>query len=228
MRLEGNDILIEYNEVSHVVNESDDQGAIDMWFNPSYRGVVIRFNRWSDISGGTRHGAAGVRLDDMISGVLIYGNIFERCGTKNFGGVQIHGGKDNVVENNLFYDCYAAVSFSPWGEERWFQKLDSPAIQKKIYDDVDIRSELYQNKYPELKNIRLNVDVNMIKNNLLVNCKHDFLRLNNKQVTENNPVAQANGKILEEFCSPDLLKKYGLQPIPVSQIGPRDNKWLEQ
>ena len=226
LRLEGNDFLIEYNEISHVVNESDDQGAIDMWYNPSYRGVVIRFNRWSDISGGTRHGAAGVRLDDMISGVFIYGNIFERCGTRDFGGVQIHGGKENRVENNLFYDCYAAVSFSSWGEKRWFQQLDSPAIQKKIYEDVDIRSGLYQNKYPELKNIRLNVDVNVIKNNLLVDCKHDFLRLNDKHVIENNPAVQANGKTPEEFCVPDLLENYGLQPIPVNQIGPKDNKWL--
>ncbi|MDR1602319.1 MAG: right-handed parallel beta-helix repeat-containing protein, partial [Tannerella sp.] len=58
MRLEGNDFIIEYNEIDHVVNESDDQGGIDMWYNPSYRGVVIRYNRWSDIAGGTRHGAA--------------------------------------------------------------------------------------------------------------------------------------------------------------------------
>jgi hypothetical protein len=227
MRLEGNDILIEYNEISRVVNESDDQGALDMWYNPSYRGVVIRFNRWSDISGGTRHGAAGVRLDDMISGVLIYGNIFERCGTRDFGGVQIHGGKENRVENNLFYDCYAAVSFSSWGQERWFQHLDSPAIQKKIYEDVDIRSQLYQNKYPELKDIRLNIDVNVIKNNLLVDCKHDFLRLSDKQIIENNPAMQANGETPEDFCVPDLLKKYGLQPIPVNQMGPGKNKWLD-
>lgn len=227
MRLEGNDMLIEYNEVSHVVDESDDQGAIDIYYNPSYRGIVIRFNRWSDISGGTRHGAAGVRLDDMISGVLIYGNIFERCGTRDFGGVQIHGGKENRVENNLFYNCYAAVSFSSWGENRWLQNLDSSTIQKKIYEDVDIRSEPYQTKYPELQNIRLNADANLIRNNLLVDCTYDFLRLNDKQVMKNNPMINANGKTPEHICSPDLLKKYGLQPIPVNQIGPRDNRWVE-
>ena len=77
-----------------------------------------------------------------------------------------------------------------------------------------------------MKNIRLNVDVNVIKNNLLVDCKHDFLRLNDKHVIENNPAVQANGKTPEEFCVPDLLENYGLQPIPVNQIGPKDNKWL--
>lgn len=112
MRLEGNDFTIEYNVISNVVNESDDQGGIDIYYNPSYRGIVIQYNHWSDIKGGTRYGTAGIRLDDMISGVTIFGNIFERCGAIKFGAVQIHGGKDNLVENNLFFDCSAAVSIS--------------------------------------------------------------------------------------------------------------------
>lgn len=227
MRLDGNDFTVEYNEISHVVNESDDQGGLDMWYDPSYRGVVIRNNRWSDIKGGTRHGAAGVRLDDMISGVTIIGNIFERCGVLNFGGVQIHGGKDNLVENNLFFNCLAAVSFSSWGEKRWMEQLDSPVIQKKIYEVVDIRSELYQNRYPELKDIRNNADVNAIKNNLLVDCENQFIRKNDKQITENNSVVQSEGKTIEEFCAPEILKKYGLQPIPFDKIGPKNNRWLK-
>jgi hypothetical protein len=226
MRLEGNDIAVEYNEVSHVVNESDDQGGLDMWYNPSYRGIVVRYNHWSDIKGGTRHGAAGVRLDDMISGVKIYGNIFERSGALHFGGVQIHGGKDNVVENNLFYDCLAAVSFSPWGEKRWLEQLDSPVIKKKIYEDVDITSQVYQNKYPELKNIRKNADVNIIKNNLIVECENLFLRDNGKNTEENNTSINAEGKTVKDFCQTDVLKNYGLQPIPLTEMGPKNNKWL--
>lgn len=228
MRLEGNDFTIEYNEVSHVVNESDDQGAVDIFYNPSYRGINIRFNRWSDISGGTHSGAAGVRLDDMISGVTISGNIFERCGAALFGGVQIHGGKDNLVENNLFYACLAAVSFSRWGEKRWLEQLDTPVMKAKLYSDVDIDSPLYLNKYPELKTIRENADVNTVKNNLIVDCKNEFLR--NKagiQVLENNPVLQANGKKAEAFCTSKILKKYGLQPIPVEKIGPKNNPWIK-
>lgn len=227
MRLEGNDFLIEYNEISHVVSESDDQGGLDVWYNPSYRGLVVRFNHWSDISGGTMHGAAGVRLDDMISGVAIYGNIFSRCGTRDFGGVQIHGGKDNMVENNLFYHCFAAVSFSTWGNERWLQQLDSPVIQKKIFEEVDIRSAAYQGRYPELKDIRENPDVNTIKNNLLVDCTHRFLRNNDKQLFNNNASVSANGESLPYFCSAKILKQFGMQPIPLRKIGPKKNKWIE-
>ncbi len=227
LRLEGNDITVEFNEISHVVNESDDQGALDIWNNPSYRGILIRCNRWTDIKGGTRHGAAGVRLDDMISGVTVYGNIFERCGSLNFGGVQIHGGKDNLVENNLFYNCPAAVSFSSWGQERWIRQLDSPEIMNKIYEEVDIRSGLFQNRYPELKNIRLDADVNVIKNNLLVDCQSLFLRENNKQISESNNSLLSGGKGVEAFCKPEVLQQFGMQSIPLEKIGPKDNPWME-
>jgi len=228
MRLEGNDFIVEYNQISHVVNESDDQGGLDMYYNPSYRGIVIRYNHWSDISGGTRHGAAGVRLDDMISGANIFGNIFERVGAKHFGGVQIHGGKDNIVENNLFYKCFAAVSFSPWSEERWLEHLESPVIRKKIYEDVDIKSPVYQNKYEGLKNLRENPNMNIIKNNLLVDCKNDFLRANDKQIFENNDTTEANEKTVEYFCDPLVMEKYGMQPIPWEKIGPKNNIWITE
>ncbi|MEN6453124.1 MAG: hypothetical protein ABFD10_02630, partial [Prolixibacteraceae bacterium] len=193
---------------------------------PSYRGVVVRYNRFSDITGGTHNGAAGVRLDDMISGVLVFGNIFERCGSKMFGGVQIHGGKDNVVENNLFYKCHAAVTFHSWGEERWLKELDTLAVQKKIFEEVDIRSSLYLNKYPELKSIRENADLNTIKNNLIIDCKSQFLR--NKAGVQrliNNTAPESEGKTVEECCSPEFLSKFQLKPIPWQQIGPGDNQW---
>jgi|GEM_PF-340954 len=228
MRLEGNDFTIEYNEVSHVVNESDDQGGIDIYYNPSYRGLVIRYNRWSDIRGGTNCGAAGVRLDDMISGVTIFGNIFERCGALHFGGVQIHGGKDNIVENNLFYNCSAAVSFSKWKEDRWLEELEKPVMKKKLYEEVDINSALYQSRYPELKNIRTGINVNTIKNNLLVDCDKIFIGGEENEITENNSSVSSEGKTVENFCSPELLKNYGMQPIPVGKIGPKNNKWINE
>jgi len=226
MRLEGNDFLIEYNEVSHVVNESDDQGGIDVFYNPSYRGVLIRYNHWSDIAGGTRHGAAGIRFDDMISGMWVYGNLFERCGAVHFGGVQIHGGKDNRIENNVFYDCPFAVSYSPWGEKLWLERLDSEVIRKKIYSDVDINSEIYLQKYPELKDIRLNADVNYVTDNLMVSCEQMFRNLKDNQIVRNNTELKASGKPIEAFCTKEELAKYGLQPIPVEKIGLKKNRWI--
>ena len=227
MRLEGNDFLVEYNEVANVVNESDDQGGIDIFYNPSYRGIVIRYNHWIDITGGTRHGAAGVRLDDMISGVEIFGNIFENCGARDFGGVQIHGGKDNRVENNLFFNSFAAVRFSPWSEERWLSALERPEIKKKLYEDVDILFPLYQEKYPELKDLRSDPNKNTVENNLILNCKQDYLRKPKAAIISNNGSIQANDKSLEMICEPAFLQKHGLKPIPLKEMGPKKNKWIK-
>mgnify|MGYP000293662063 CR=1 FL=1 len=143
MRIEGNDHLIEYNEIHSVVYEFDDQAGIDMFGNPAYRGNVIRFNFWHHIgSGHNVAGQAGIRLDDFISAVHVYGNVFYRSAGGRFGGVQIHGGKDNVVDNNLFVDCKYALSFSPWGNARWLERLARDSTKAAVSrGGVDITAE---------------------------------------------------------------------------------------
>ena len=167
MRIEGNDHLITFNHVERVVQESDDQGGIDMWCNLSYRGVVIRYNRWNDIGGGPAPcGQAGIRFDDAISGMVVYGNRFERTSNGNFGGVQIHGGHHNIIDNNLFTDCRYGVSFSPWGQKRWteFTKTHTDDIHKT----VNIRLPPYSTRYPELVHIGKHADINSIWRNTFI------------------------------------------------------------
>ncbi|MGL6195565.1 MAG: right-handed parallel beta-helix repeat-containing protein, partial [Thermoguttaceae bacterium] len=223
MRLEGNDFLIEYNRIEKVVNESDDQGGIDTWYNPSYRGITIRYNYWKDITGGTKCGAAGIRLDDMISDVTIYGNVFENCGSALFGAVQIHGGKDNIVENNVMLDCFLAVSFSPWGQKRYLEALDGEFVKNKLYNEVNIDSDVFKQKYPNLAKIRENADVNTVSHNLIVNSKNEKIWRddNGNQKMEGNVILQMKGEndeILKEILNPEFLKKHGLKPIPFDEI----------
>ncbi|MBM4090783.1 MAG: right-handed parallel beta-helix repeat-containing protein, partial [Planctomycetes bacterium] len=223
MRIEGNDHVIELNAIRHVVQESDDQGGLDMFGNPLYRGVVIRWNRWSDITGGTHCGAAGVRLDDMISGVTVYGNIFERCGAVQFGGVQIHGGKENVVDNNLFVDCFAGLSFSRWGENRWHE-----AIARFL---ADAGAEPYASRYPDLARLADGADVNWVTRNVFVRCGSTFLRDGGIQRAALN--ASIDGEFVErdvadaDTAAPDPRFKSVLRtPIPVDDIGPYNHPWL--
>ncbi len=230
LRINGNDVLIEYNQFFDLVKESDDQGGMDMWSNPSYRGIVVRYNHWRHIVGGTHNGAAGVRLDDMISGAKVYGNVFEQCGSVIFGAVQIHGGKDNHVENNLFYKCFAAVSFTPWGN-RWKNSLELPQKQKELYEDVDISSELYKKRYPELnEDIKAYADRNFVSNNLVVDCDGLFLRENGSNVLQNNSVVTSNTADdvgLDYYLDSALLQRFGLLPIPFESIGPWENRYME-
>ncbi len=226
MRIEGNDVVIEYCHFHDLVKESDDQGALDIFYNYGYRGNVIRFNLWENIRGGSLHGSAGVRLDDMISGQSIYGNVFNNVGGVHFGAVQIHGGKDNLVENNVIYNCNFGVSFSPWGQARWDEALTREEVQKKIHGEVDIDSSLYRERYPELKgDIHANVDRNIVRNNLIVGCRRMFYDDKGQNYLQNNhgisigedPVTES----LEYYLSPEVLAKYGLKPIPFKEIGPK-------
>ncbi len=169
MRIEGNDNLIEFNEVHDVVLESDDQGGVDMFGNPTFRGNVYRFNFFHHIDSGRECGQAGIRLDDAICGTLIYSNVFWRCSAGNFGGVQIHGGKDNIVDNNLFVECKQAISFNPWGAKRWAAYLDGDSGVEAL-KQVDIGSPPYSTRYPELATLRESPDANHLWRNVLVRC----------------------------------------------------------
>ena len=113
----------------------------------------------------------------MISGVLIYGNVFEKCGSVIFGAVQVHGGKENIIENNLFYDCYAAYSFTSWDQRTLAGIiLTDPVTQKRLYEEVDINSPLYQQRYPVLRDINADLNINTVQNNLVVDCNQEIIR----------------------------------------------------
>lgn len=218
IRLEGNDMLVELNEFTKCVSESDDQGAIDVWGNPLYRGNVIRWNFFHDIGVPDLHMAAGVRLDDAISGFGIYENLFLRSSNKQFGGIQIHGGKDNFLEGNIFADCHAAFSQSAWGDKRWQESINNAEHpMHKAMHSTDWQSELWQRKYPALKQLFTGADINYATDNVVINAKSLALReskrfefMNNLLMkSENHPVAATDFK---EYLVP-------WHPVPVDQIG---------
>lgn len=226
MRIEGNDHLIEYNEVFNVVRESDDQGGADMWGNPTYRGVVYRYNYWYDIGNPREVGQAGIRLDDAISGVLIYGNIFFRCAEGLFGGVQIHGGKDNIVDHNLFVDCQGAVSFSTWGERRWREFLNLPETQRKTTKEVDLHSPPYATRYPGVADLESHADRNFIWRNAVIQCRQFLMRSPAVTETLGNYLSTRDPGFASlpkgDFRLPDnsaLYDRLVWRPLPVSAIG---------
>ena len=228
IRLNGNDHTVEYNDVHSVVLESDDQGGLDMCGDPTYRGNVIRYNFWHHIghwrlaAEGTDCGQGGVRLDDMICGVLIYGNIFYHAssGRLGFGGVQIHGGKDNIIDNNIFVKCEAAVSLTTWREQRW-RSLISGTLKSP-----QINAALYLTKYPQLARLTENQNYNIVSRNLIVQCRDMFRRNSSfldafdNMMTDADPGFKnaAQGDFQLEESAPAALQ-LGFRPIPVDEIG---------
>lgn len=232
LRVEGNDHLVEFNEACRVVLESDDQGAVDMWGNPTYRGHVFRFNYWHHIGPEADHPLqhhrmrAGIRLDDAICGVWVYGNVFHRCGPpdSHFGGVQIHGGKDNRVEGNLFVDTPAAVSFTPWGASRW------ESFASNAWATAAIDRELYLERYPELRRLPADADANLVRSNVTVRCPRLLLRAPSAVRAEQNfeypddpafPVGP-DGRLR---WSQAEARRLGVDHIPFERIGLYEDRW---
>lgn len=232
MRIEGNDHLIEYNEVQDAVLESDDQGAMELFANPTYRGVVFRHNLFRNIgSGATKqmmHGQAGIRFDDAISGMLVYGNIFERAANGNFGGVQMNSGRDNIMDNNLFVECAQGISggYYPnnnvWKQLREGQK--SPAI---------ITSDLYLKRYPQIATMLAEPAVNSVWRNIFYRCGRDVSgnratidELANGVFTDQNPgfVNAAKSNLRFKPNAP-IFNLVGFRPIPVDEIGLYQDTW---
>ncbi len=219
MSIGGNDHQIEYNEIYNAVTESDDQGGADMWGNPTFRGNVYKYNYWHHIGNWRakgeqpKCGQAGIRLDDAISGTQIFGNVFERCsaGKLGFGGVQIHGGKDNVVENNLFISCSAMISCSPWDDKRWHEFV------AKALDSDEIDRALYLKRYPELAQLPEHANRNIVRHNVGWRCGELLRRAPGNLENSDNvllPESEFDGNP-KNF----RFERPGFDPIPFEEIG---------
>lgn len=155
--LNGNDHVIEYNHIHHVCQEGADNGAFYMGRDWTQRGNVIQFNKFNDIYGfglaglgpddkgfynyEKPHQAWGVYLDDCSSGTRIFGNIFYRV---PLCGVMIGGGRDNEVENNVFFDCIPALHIDArWDAYCW------DLMQERL-DAMNYKAPPYSERYPEL------------------------------------------------------------------------------
>jgi len=226
LRVEGNDHVIEYNEVRDAVQESDDQGAMELFLNPTYRGVVFRYNLFVDVGKtGTEkavHGQAAIRLDDAISGVEVYGNVFVRSANGHFGAVQLNSGRDNVIDNNLFIACRQGVSGGYHAGNVVWQWLRDGQVPPDFHLD-----ERYLTRYPELAFLLAEPGINHLWRNVFCDCgrpiagrEESFARL--ASVTLAGAAAaelQAAVDARSVWPAIPALAAAGFCPLPLAHIG---------
>lgn len=227
MRVDANEVIVEYNQTHNVVLESDDQGAMENNGNPTFRGMVFRYNRFEDIGNGSTMtaGQAAIRFDDVISGMLVYSNVFIRSASGHFGALQINGGRDNVFDNNLLVDCKAGISGG------WRPNHD---LWKKIADRSRadfIQNDLYLERYPDMKRMLDKNGQNFCWRMALVDCGtpisqkagFDVLALGTWNLNDAGIAAAARERWnLSPDC--DLVLRLGIRPIPVDEIGLYEDK----
>jgi hypothetical protein len=229
----GNDHLFEYNIVHDVCTETDDCGAYYKGRNPSCRGNIVRYNFWYDIGSPMGHGNAAVYFDDGDGGDFVIGNLFFRCGDPgrgSFGTVFSHGGFDLLAENNIFLECKRPLGSAPWPYQRYMDFLKNPMYRKLLVDDVDITSETYTKRYPELvgflEMLETRPRVSKATRNVLAMCA--AVSSGNWQVpetdnwiTEQDPgfVDAAQGDFRLRQDAPVFKQLPGFQPIPFEKMG---------
>lgn len=143
----GNDHLIEFNEIHHIALETGDVGAIYTGRDYTYRGNRIRHN-FIHHTGGVGMGSMGVYMDDCVSGTEIFGNVFYKVQRAVFLG----GGRDHQVSNNIFVDCNHAVELDGRGLDKspvWRNMVDQTMRQRL----TEVPLPLYRERYPAMKSL---------------------------------------------------------------------------
>ncbi|MBN2513494.1 MAG: right-handed parallel beta-helix repeat-containing protein [Sedimentisphaerales bacterium] len=171
IQLGGNDHMIEYNEIHDVCTESDDVGAFYSGRSWVSRGTTLRYNFFHHIhsaEGQFRHGSRVVYLDDAASGFTVFGNIFYKAGS--MCAVNVGGGRDNLIHNNIFVDCARGAWIDTRGLD-WAKRFISDGGEWGMYDklrSVKHDQPPYSVRYPKLASI-LNDEPAQPRGNELVN-----------------------------------------------------------
>ncbi len=220
----GNDHLIEFNEIHSVCYESNDAGAIYSGRDWTMRGTVIRHNYLHHISGFEGRGCVGVYLDDMFCGTTIYGNLFYRVTRAAFIG----GGRDNLVENNIFVDCQPSLHIDARAMGWAGYHVDTTMKERLLA--MPYKEPPWSERYPELVNIWEDEPAapkgNIVARNISQGGKWDGVRDEARRyVTFENNLVDKDAGFVEpppgNFQLRDDSPAYGLgfKPIPIEKIG---------
>ena len=148
----GNDHLMEFNEIHNVCFESHDCGAIYAGRSWTLRGHVIQYNYLHHLYGKSGGPCNGIYLDDLFSSATVQGNIFHQVPSAVFVG----GGRDNIIQNNVFVDCPRALHIDGralgWCGPHADGRIKE-ATEKGTIAGVRYKEPPFSTRYPQLANI---------------------------------------------------------------------------
>jgi hypothetical protein len=148
----GNEHRIEGNHISDVVTETNDAGAIYTGRDWTARGTVITNNLLQNIYprlAGT-NSVMGIYLDDQASGTRIVGNVFANVSR----AVLIGGGRENIVERNLFVASSPGI-FADNRGTTWQRDMTSDVngtLQRNLRN-MPVADIAYRSRYPRLASV---------------------------------------------------------------------------
>lgn len=143
----GNENVMEFNELHDVCQETGDVGVFYTGRDWTIRGNVIRNNFIHHVTGPGAGTGQGVYLDDCASGTIVRGNIIY----KTSRAMLIGGGRDNVIENNIMFDCKESLSFDNRGLN-WmkYHVVGPDACMPQRLAELPYRQPPWSERYPQL------------------------------------------------------------------------------
>lgn len=157
----------DHNEIHNVCQESHDCGAIYGGRSWCMRGAVFEHNYLHHLWGKDGGPCNGIYLDDANSGATVRGNVFY-CALRP---VFVGGGRDILVENNIFIDCAQAfhmdARYAPgnWAAQYGDPRLDD-ARKTGVLNGIRFMEPPYSERFPELARM-LDEDPSFPKGNIL-------------------------------------------------------------
>jgi hypothetical protein len=156
-------------------------------------------------------------------GQLVEHNQFIRCGggVHGFGAIQIHGGRDHLVRQNLFVDCPAAITFSAWKLDRW-QAFVGPKFPSPDLDrDLDLA------RYPALGPLMETANGSEFQANLALQCKAFLLRPPPNTIDRENRIEPDGSPPATDRPAEADLQRVGINPAWAARIGIYPDFWRE-
>ena len=158
----GNDHVIEYCDISNVVTESVDAGAIYAGRSWVHAGTQIRYNNFHDITRfepeGDKNKVSAIFFDDMLCGNKVIGNLFDKVST----ALTVSGGKGVEIVNNVIKDCNEGVYFSnPNGDHvpTYRNNYNNFRTANFVTDgELNTTYDAWVDKYPYLNSIEYHID----------------------------------------------------------------------
>ncbi len=165
--LNGNDNVIEYNDIYNVMNTAEDMAAIYCWSDWTNLGHKIRYNIIHDMPGtklpNRTHNAHSIYFDDSASNATIYGNVIANVEA----GIYTNGGSYHDIQNNIFInnELFATNIFN-WSSQTDDMSIEANRVlmesiangdeewagyQAYTYINHRYRQMYWEQKYPEGK-----------------------------------------------------------------------------
>ena len=122
------------------------------------------------------------------------------------------------LSGNIFMECEAAIGNNHWEDDYWSEWLISPLIQNRLKNEVNIQSEIYQTRYPRLKDFFTSPGRRLIFSRDNVMIRTPLARYGDFML-QNNITLNDIGELPQEIRYEKIQKYMNINPFPFEKVG---------